>query len=275
MPALVGWFALVTVLAIWPLQTFDRAANVRWARRVTPSVGPFLTHVLDRIASHDVNLPVIIVVALVAAWSARSLRPVILAALAEGGFYLTGAVKLAFARPAPGLHDDRFFHGGWGADGRFGVSYPSGHAVEAVLIYGTAVYLLVAYTGISARGRRWLHVLWGVEIANCVLTSYYLGYHWVTDLAAGLVLGALLLRLLLALDRGHRPFHRLRVPDWRACRGPRRATAPAISSPPSSAPATTPPSSGPGSRRRSPARTSSRSSSTTSRRSSATRSAGT
>jgi membrane-associated phospholipid phosphatase len=240
MPALVGWFALVTVLAIWPLQAFDKSTNAHWAHRLTPSLMPLFNHVLDRVASHDVNLPLIVIAALVATWTSRSPRPILLAALAEGGFYLTGAVKLAFARPAPGLHDDRFFRGGWWSDGRFGVSYPSGHSAEAVLIYGMMVYILATYTPITAKGLQWLRVLWLIVIINCVFTSYYLGYHWITDLVAGLVFGALLLRLLIALDRGHKPFHRLPVPDWLAWPPRPRRTVQAPSSPPSNAPATTP-----------------------------------
>lgn len=247
MPALAAWFVLVALLAMGPLQGFDKKTNGRWAHKYTPGLVDFFNKGTDRIASHDINLPVIVIVALIVSFTARTLRPIVLAALAEGGFYATGGVKLLFARPAPGLHDPRFFVGGWGSDGRFGVSFPSGHATEAVLIYGTVVYIIANYTHISATWMRVVRWLWVLEIINCVLTSYWLGYHWVTDLVGGLIFGALLLRLLLALDRGQPPFQKVPVPHWLAWPRPPRRTAPHSSQPPSSGRGTTRPLSGQGS----------------------------
>jgi membrane-associated phospholipid phosphatase len=236
-------FVFVTLLAIGPLQGMDRAANRRWAAELGHGVFSVLNHVLDPIASHAVNLPVMVVVSLVVVWRARSLRPGVIALLAEGGFYLTGVVKMAFARPSPDLHDPQFFSGGLWSDGRFGVSFPSGHAVEAVLIYGSLVYIVATYANPSPRLLRWIRVIWALVVINCVTTSFLLGYHWISDLLGGVIFGALLLRLIVDLDKGRGLFARLPVPHWLAWPPPsgraHRATDPATLPQQSSAPATT------------------------------------
>jgi membrane-associated phospholipid phosphatase len=239
-PALVAAFVIVALLAMGPLQGFDRVTNGPWAWRYTPKLVPFIQVVLDHISSRRVNLPILAVTALVVALVRRSWRPVVIAAVAEGGFYLLGLAKLFFSRPAPVLHNPEFFDGGWWADGRVGVSFPSGHAGEAVLIYGTVAYLIGTYTRVSPRGYRWIKIAVAVQALNCVVISFYLGYHWATDLVGGLLLGGVLLRILITLDRGRRSPHKIAVTDWRACAPVHPAIDPQTSPMRSSTPATTP-----------------------------------
>lgn len=239
-PVLAIAFVMVALLAMGPLQHFDRVTNGPWAWRYTPRLVPFIQLVLDHISSRRVNLPILAVTAVVIAMTRRSWRPIVIAAVAEGGFYVLGLAKLGFSRPAPVLHNPGFFDGGWWADGRVGVSFPSGHAGEAVLIYGTVAYLIGTYTRISPRGYHWVKVAVAVQALNCVVTSYYLGYHWATDLVGGLLLGGLLLRVLTTLDRGRRSPHKVAVTDWRACAPVLPAIGPQTSPTRSSTPATTP-----------------------------------
>lgn len=199
-PALAAGFVVVTLLAAGPLQDLDRELQGEWTKKLAPGLLPFQLHVADRIASQPVNLPVLVAAALLVAWRARSLRPLLVAVVAEAGFYVTGLLKLTFARPAPALHDPAFFSGGLGDNGRLGISYPSGHAVEVVLIYGAVIYLVQAYTRASPRTLRLLRMLWLAAVVNCVFTSFTLGYHWLSDLVGGVVLGALLLQVLVTLD---------------------------------------------------------------------------
>ncbi|MBO9520492.1 MAG: phosphatase PAP2 family protein [Nocardioidaceae bacterium] len=200
-PVLVGGFVVVTLLAIGPLQGLDHAIDGPWAQRFAPALAPFLMNVTDRVASQPVNLPVLVIAAVLIAWRTRSPRPVLLAIGAEAGFYLTGLLKLGFARPAPVVGDPSFFAGGLWDVGRVGISFPSGHAVEVVLIYGTVVHLLRDHLGVSLQRDRVLRLLWTAAVLNCVVTSFVLGYHWLTDLLGGVVLGALLLRVLVTVDR--------------------------------------------------------------------------
>jgi membrane-associated phospholipid phosphatase len=200
--ALLVAFVVVVLLATGPLQGVDRALHHPWARELTPGLVPFLRDLLDRIAGQRVNLPVLATTAVVLAARRRSWRPVGVALVAEAGFYVVGLLKLLFARPAPMLHDPAFFAGGLGVDGREGISFPSGHAAESVLIYGAVVYLVAVYSSASRRTVTALGVLTAVLVVNAVVVSFGLGYHWFSDLLGGVVTGGLLLRTVVGIDRG-------------------------------------------------------------------------
>lgn len=193
--------AALTVLAAGPLRDYDVRGHRYWSRMLTPDVQRILQQVLDRIAGQAVDLPILAIVAITIAVRLRSWRPILIAAMAELAFYGgVGGIKVLLARPAPTERDARFFDGGIFRDGWHGISYPSGHAAEAILIYGTAVYLIARYTTASTRVVRVLCVCVGLIALNAVVVSYTLGWHWATDLVAGLISGALFLRILTWWD---------------------------------------------------------------------------
>lgn len=110
-------------------------------------------------------------------------------------------MKVLLARGASSAGDPRFFEAGPAEMGTLGISFPSGHAAEAVLIYGRAVHLIAHYSGAPqhlARNLRWIVVLICV---NSVSVYFILGWHWMTDLIGGLLAGGLFLRLLVEWDR--------------------------------------------------------------------------
>ena len=79
-----------------------------------------------------------------------------------------------------------------------GYSFPSGHTLFSTVFFGL-VALLVADRLAGRRGGRGLAVL-GWVLASLVVgaSRVYLGYHWFTDVAAGWVLGVLVLALAVA-----------------------------------------------------------------------------
>lgn len=202
LPALFVLFVTVTILATGPLQRVDVALYQPWSEWILPTWRPFFQNVIDRIAGQAVALPIMSVVALVLAWRRRSWRPVIAGTAAEFGFLgIIGVLKLAFARPAPILQESAFFYGpGLFGDGWHGISYPSGHAAEAVLLYGTAVLLIARYSTAPRWAVGWLCVGVGAITVMAAATSFYLGWHWMTDLVGGVIGGAFVLRLVALLD---------------------------------------------------------------------------
>jgi membrane-associated phospholipid phosphatase len=125
--------------------------------------------------------------ALVLVWRRHTVRPLLPVATA---FLLTVAtlqpLKSLTARPAPHAlrhHAERL--------GTGGQSYPSGHLVNALVWYGVLALLLAPW--LTPAVRRLVRL---VPPAVLTVTTVYLGFHWVTDTAAGLMLGFLLDRLL-------------------------------------------------------------------------------
>ncbi len=200
--ALAIGFVVVTIAAAGPLRVYDYLLNRRWLYLFNPELVWFAQNVLDRIAGQAVCLPVLAVVAIVLARRNQSWRPIGFALATEAAFYLgVGSMKVLLARPSTTLHDPRFFQGGLLDVGNRGISFPSGHAAEAVLIYGAAVYLIAHYSNAS---RKLVHILTWVVVAisvNSVVVSFLLGWHWATDLIAGLIAGGLFLRILVECDR--------------------------------------------------------------------------
>ncbi|MBM6590307.1 phosphatase PAP2 family protein [Brevibacterium sp. RIT803] len=200
--ALALGLAVLTVVAMGPLRVWDYQLNRRWLYLFNPDLVWFAQNILDRIAGQAVCMPVLAIVAIVLARRRQSWRPIGFALAAEGAFFIgIGGLKVLLARPSTTLHDPRFFQGGLLEFGDRGISFPSGHAAEAVLIYGAAVYLIAHYSGAS---RRLVHILCWVVVAisvNSVVVSFLLGWHWATDLLGGLIAGGLFLRILVQCDR--------------------------------------------------------------------------
>lgn len=81
-----------------------------------------------------------------------------------------------------------------------GGSFPSGHAASAVVYYALAGAFLAAMTG----DRRWdgrMAVVAAVVTTLCAASIFYLGYHWVSDVVAGVAIGVVEWLLLGPLVR--------------------------------------------------------------------------
>lgn len=201
------WTLAISLLAViliagGPLQQLDLFLAKLWLHRLEPDLVWFAQNVLDRIASNVVCLPILAVVAIVLARRRRSWRPIVFTLLTEAAFLVgVGGMKVFLARGVTYDRDPRFFQAGFFEKGFEGISFPSGHAAEAVLVYGAAVYLIARYSGASAKLVRLL--CWGVGAiaANSVVVSFVLGWHWATDLVGGVLAGGLFLRLLIDWDR--------------------------------------------------------------------------
>lgn len=220
------WTLAISLLAViliagGPLQQLELFLAKMWLYRINPDLIWFAQNVLDRIASNAVCLPILAVVAIVLARRRRSWRPIVFTLLVEAAFLIgVGGLKVFLARGVTYDRDPRFFQAGFFEKGSEGISFPSGHAAEAVLIYGAAVYLIARYSSASPRLVRLL--CWGVGAitVNSVVVSFMLGWHWASDLVGGVLAGGLFLRLLIDWDE------RARARPGAEHDGPHRAAAP-------------------------------------------------
>ncbi|ANS78979.1 phosphoesterase, PA-phosphatase related [Serinicoccus hydrothermalis] len=250
LPVLIGALVLVTYLAAAPLREFDRSLHGFWSDELTPRWTDFLDQVPNAVAGQAVCLPVLLLVAFTLAWKHRTWRPVLIAGATEAGFYgVVGGLKLVLARTSPKADDvsGRFFNGGAEEHGWYGMTYPSGHAAEAILIYGAAAYLLVVYSRPDSRLRRRLGWAMTLITINAVAVAYYLGYHWPSDLIGGMLTGAVVLRVIIDVDqwlarrRARAAWQRLERTREAAPVAPRPAPTPVGAASPAAAPAPVPP----------------------------------
>jgi membrane-associated phospholipid phosphatase len=181
---MVGGFAGVTgALGLSTVRDVDlRIRDLADAHR--PYAADLIAQTLNRLGSGGVLTAVCLVLAAYIGVRSRSWWPF---APVVTAFLLTGVVieplKLILDRPAPHapLPDDvavRLF----AQPGA--VSFPSGHAVNTVVWYAVLGLLLAPW--LSRRANAWLRLTPPVVVT---VAGTYLGYHWLTDMLAGLALG--------------------------------------------------------------------------------------
>lgn len=235
----------MTALAAGPLQPLDAALQGYWAKKYTPNWANFLDSVPNAVAGQAVCLPVLLIAAVIIAWRRRTWHPLAIVAATEAAFYGgIGGMKVLLGRTAPAAGEGVFWQGGAIEHGWYGIAYPSGHAAEAVLMYGAAAYLLRTYASPDMRIRKRLNWLVALITLNAIVVAFYLGYHWPTDLLGGMIAGGLMLRIIVNVDRhlaDGRAILGFRLPSARrAAPAPSASPAPAPAPSPAPAPAPTP-----------------------------------
>ncbi|MGF9664133.1 phosphatase PAP2 family protein [Arthrobacter crystallopoietes] len=142
-----------------------------------------------------VGMPILAVLATVTlAWHRRSWTPVILIpAAALGSLLMTVSGKPFFGRSRPALSDavPPYEHS---------ASFPSGHALNSIVIAGIVAYLII----LRLRSRRGQYLT--IAAAGCFallmgLSRVFLGHHWFTDVLAAWALGAAWLAVVITAHR--------------------------------------------------------------------------
>lgn len=153
---------------------------------------PWLTSTMRTVSvlgSTVVLIPLVVVIGLLAHRRGKGWRPLAVLAAAQGGsVVLYDLVKVLVARPRPSIAPLIATATGY--------SFPSGHAAQAVAVFGALAYLA------SGWAARWTNkvAIWAVAAVAALvvgLTRVYLGVHWPSDVIGGWVLGALWLAALV------------------------------------------------------------------------------
>ncbi|MDN3355037.1 phosphatase PAP2 family protein [Actinomadura sp. DC4] len=190
-----GTFAGLTsfVLADAPVTGPDRRVQAYAVAHRTPWLNVLL-EAWTRLGSTTVLVPVLLAAGVLLWWRRRDLYTVAsLWAALGGAMVLYQVLKVTIGRARPPVAQMITHPGGY--------AYPSGHATQAVAVWG-----LLAALAVAGRGRRARALLLGAAglvIALIGISRVYLGVHWLTDVVGGYLLGGALLALLLAL-RGER-----------------------------------------------------------------------
>ena len=188
-------FLLVTqqVLTFGPLVEYDKKINSDPKPQFEGFAG-FLLRRLDDLGLRGLTATVLIIAASFIAYRFKTWRPLNLAFLSLILLNLVvGTSKLVLGRTKPRDGFD-LLHAG-------GMSYPSGHASNAVLSWGILAYLIYRYAKVDRyQGRLASAGVAAISLTVCVV-SLIRHTHWFTDLLGGLFIGSALLVAVIAVDR--------------------------------------------------------------------------
>jgi membrane-associated phospholipid phosphatase len=188
-------FIVVTqqVITNGPLIALDaRIANA--GRTDFPSWIDFILVRIDDLGLRGLTATALMIAAIYIARRFKTWRPLNLAILSLIALNLTvGLAKLLIGRTKPKLNVDLIYAGG--------LSYPSGHASNALLSWGVLAYLIYRYAHVDRyRGRLASTGVALISLSVCVV-SIFRNTHWLSDLVGGLFIGAALLVMVIAVDR--------------------------------------------------------------------------
>jgi len=188
-------YGLVTqqVLANTWIRRLDEWIYERDFLLITPGKTPTLVMLVDDLGLRSITAIFLLTTAAIISRRFKSWRPINLSILSLILLNLVvGVSKLLFGRTKPST--DLVFTDS-------GLSYPSGHAANAILTWGMLAYLIFRYS--HKQPFEGIRLTWSVAIitTGVCLASLYRNTHWFSDLLGGLFIGSALLVLIIAIDR--------------------------------------------------------------------------
>jgi membrane-associated phospholipid phosphatase len=188
-------FLVVTqqVLTNGPLVAYDKEINSQSKPQFEGLAG-FILRRLDDLGLRSLTATVLLIAASFIAYKFKTWRPLNLAMISLLSLNLVvGAFKIILGRTKPRDGFD-LLHAG-------GMSYPSGHASNAVLSWGILAYLIYRYAKVDRyQGRLATSGVVLISLTVCVV-SLIRHTHWFSDLLGGLFVGSALLVAVIAIDR--------------------------------------------------------------------------
>jgi membrane-associated phospholipid phosphatase len=192
---LFAGFLVVTqqVYSLGPLVEYDRRINSQPKPQFEGFAG-FILRRLDDLGLRGLTAAVLLIAATFIAVKFKTWRPLNLALLSLFSLNLVvGTFKLFLGRTKPRDGFDLLHVGG--------MSYPSGHASNAVLSWGVLAYLIYRYAKVDRYQGRLASA--GVALISLTVCTVSLirHTHWFSDLLGGLFVGSALLVTVIAIDR--------------------------------------------------------------------------
>jgi undecaprenyl-diphosphatase len=177
--AAIAFTAIAGVVSVGVTQSFDDSVLAWFARHRTP----WLDHIMLQVTAlgNGTVLIVLVLVASVFLWQTQHKWSVYLLFLGVfGGQILSAILKDSFERPRPSIVE--------AVTRVTSMSFPSGHAMTSVIVYG-AVGHLVARLEPTAGLRRTTWTFAILMILLIGISRMYLGVHYPSDVLAGFVAG--------------------------------------------------------------------------------------
>jgi len=188
-------FLLIThqVVINGPLIKIDRWIH-DLERPEYQGISGFIIRRLDDLGLRGVTATALLLAAFYIARRFKTWRPLNLAILSLICLNLVvGFFKFWLGRTKPKIGIDLLHFGG--------MSYPSGHASNALLTWGVLAYLIYRYAHVDRyQGRLASAGVATISLTVCIV-SLIRDTHWFSDLLGGLFIGGALLGLVIAIDR--------------------------------------------------------------------------
>lgn len=143
---------------------------------------------ITKLGNPEIVLPIAFITLVILVWKRQRREAQMFMIVCLGGTILNTGLKLIFGKPRPALWDRLITETTY--------SFPSGHALGSVVLYGAIAYLLVqSYPQFS----QIIYAFAAALILAICLSRLYLGVHWLTDIIAGVSIGFLWLTLCITM----------------------------------------------------------------------------
>jgi undecaprenyl-diphosphatase len=160
-------------------QSFDEAI-LRWMERhQTPWLEHFMIN-FTMLGTWLVTLSIVSIAALFLWLTRHKYSATLLVVATAGGMVLSNILKIGFSRPRPHIFE-------WGTQVS-SYSFPSGHAMSATVVYVTVAYLAARLQKTHVARLATLAVA-AIMVAAICFSRLYLGVHYPSDVAAGVIIG--------------------------------------------------------------------------------------
>jgi undecaprenyl-diphosphatase len=159
-----------------------------WVNQLSSPVLDQIMLAVTRLGDPDIVVPLTGIGFVWLWWRWRWRIAAIFALTCIGGAVLSTGLKLFFGKPRPQLWPQLITE--------ISYSFPSGHALGSMVLYGFSAYLLAQR---FQPQKRLIYGIAGVLIGSIGFSRLYLGVHWPTDVLAGYSIGFLWISLCIGL----------------------------------------------------------------------------
>jgi undecaprenyl-diphosphatase len=192
---ILGLMALFLVIAVFVHLYGTFSFDIEVSRMVQSIRSPFMDLVMTGLSALGTIGPLVLAVLLVARYMVHLCKNVsaMLAVASLLSYPLNVLIKNGVERVRPTSALIRILSPAGG------YSFPSGHAMISMTVYGTLAYLLWVHS--TARHRRLIPAVTAVVILLIGLSRIYLGVHWFSDVFGGWVAGAILVLAVIRIQK--------------------------------------------------------------------------
>jgi len=159
-----------------------------WINQFSSPVLDQVMLTVTRLGDPDIVVPLTCIGVVWLWWRWRWRIAAIFAITCIGGAVLSTGFKLLFGKERPALWTQLITETSY--------SFPSGHALGSMVLYGFSAYLLVQR---FKSYEWWIYGIATLLIASIGFSRIYLGVHWPTDVVAGYSIGFLWLSVCIGL----------------------------------------------------------------------------